>query len=500
MKYVCKHRLRIFTVILALLAAKVTDFTVAQDYPPVSDWQFLGPRAIAGPANSDGAGKLEAFAVNLSDSSVMYTAGGSGQGDDAPKSEAGIFKSTDGGTTWTATDSGLTDRTIDALWLSQADPRILVALSPNAGIFRSTDAGASWQIAEPWPASALAEDGGTIYVGAGGNGSLTSGIVASKDQGASWAVIQPTMSPVRAVAAGGGTVYAGLDDGTVLVRSNPSSSFAPVTPPVNNSSVWSITLNPAAPASAWVVESGNQDSPDLWETSDFGATWAPLSLPGAIRAQVLALQPASPATLYAGTDGAIFKSGDGGHNWTLLSALTWDVRFLYPWPDQPATLVVGSDQGLYWTTDGGESSQSLNGNISSSLLTSLAVNGTEILTVAQDYNPIASFDGGDHWQTLYGTAPPTGEGGSVVINPGNPAYQYVYSNVGLSVSSDGGQSLARAAQVPRTASAAIAVMASSPLIRCVPPRSTSQRPTASKRARIGDSPGERRHGRFATPC
>ena len=58
----------------------------------------------------------------------------------------------------------------------------------------------------------------------------------------------------------------------------------------------------------------------------------------------LAIDPATPATLYAGTYGGVFKSTDGGGNWHAVNTGLTDtpVRALAIDPATPATLYAGT--------------------------------------------------------------------------------------------------------------------------------------------------------------
>ena len=56
----------------------------------------------------------------------------------------GILRSSDGGNTWTAADTGLTDERITAIALDPRDPRILYAAAAGGGVFRSTDGARTW--------------------------------------------------------------------------------------------------------------------------------------------------------------------------------------------------------------------------------------------------------------------------------------------------------------------------------------------------------------------
>jgi hypothetical protein len=69
-------------------------------------WQAIGPRAIPNARSCDsanessllGAGKIQAFAMNLAQPSTMFAAGGVGPGSLGPASDAGIYTTVDGGT------------------------------------------------------------------------------------------------------------------------------------------------------------------------------------------------------------------------------------------------------------------------------------------------------------------------------------------------------------------------------------------------------------------
>ncbi len=56
----------------------------------------------------------------------------------------GVFKSTDGGGSWTAVNAGLTNLNINALAIARQTPTTLYAGTHGSGVFKSTDGGAIW--------------------------------------------------------------------------------------------------------------------------------------------------------------------------------------------------------------------------------------------------------------------------------------------------------------------------------------------------------------------
>jgi len=428
----------------------------------VANWKAIGPSAIGG-SSLPSAGKLQTFAVSNANPLLMYAAGSTQPA--TPYTEGGIYKTTNGGSTWAQKNTGLTDPTVNALWLDQSNTNIVLAGTNSAGIFRSTNGGAKWSLAGPAglmvPTSAFAQVGGTLYA------ATALGIETSTNTGITWSLLEPTSNAVLTLAAEGGMIYAGLNDEQVIIRS--ASGQWTITCPPNptgcpaNGTVMSIAINPTNPQNAFVVEWTGYKSPDIYVTQNAGGTWTalsdlancPLGPIGGQQAQALAFESVS-ATLYAGCDqysngnqSPIWLSSDFGSSWSqLTSDGAWDVRLIGTDVEGAAgNIVIGSDQGLYLSSNNGTTWQSLNGNITSSILYGVAVAGATILTTAQDYGPINSFNSGATWSSGEQPGLYAGEGGAVIFNPANPSYAYFFAG-GFFYSTDGGQTFTGVAALP----------------------------------------------------
>ena len=86
-----------------------------------------------------------------------------------------MWRSTDGGATWTESRAGMGAVNVQALLADAANPGTLYAAAWNKGVYRSTDAGRSWRLVggpPPHPdVIALALDAaapGRVLVGTGG--------------------------------------------------------------------------------------------------------------------------------------------------------------------------------------------------------------------------------------------------------------------------------------------------------------------------------------------
>jgi photosystem II stability/assembly factor-like uncharacterized protein len=84
---------------------------------------------------------VSAICVHPTNPDLIYIGTGDRDANDAPGQ--GVWLSTDGGQTWSASDSGMGDVKVGAMLIHPYGPDTLIAATDD-GIFRSEDAGASW--------------------------------------------------------------------------------------------------------------------------------------------------------------------------------------------------------------------------------------------------------------------------------------------------------------------------------------------------------------------
>ena len=234
-----------------------------------------------------------------------------------------LFRSTDGGQTWTA----LT--VTPAVTAFAADPRTAGTVyagtsfsggvfNPEAGaVYRSSDAGAHWAAGAGVRASVLAllvdpNSPAAVYAG------TTDGGWHSADGGATWSRVGPslplprvaalaaTSSPTRVFAGGEGGVFASADGGATWVSSG--SGIAPQV----------VTALAADPAGRTVYAATN--GAGVFRTTDGGGSWQAAS-GGLSDLHVFQLvaDPSGPGVLYAGTNAGVFRSVDAGVSWTAVN-------------------------------------------------------------------------------------------------------------------------------------------------------------------------------------
>jgi len=97
----------------------------------------------------------------------------------------------------------------------------------------------------------------------------------------------------------------------------------------------------------------------------------------------LAIDPATPTTLYAGTDGGVFKSTNGGGHWSAVNAglTNTNVRALAIDPVTPTTLYAGTGRGVFKSTNGGGHWSAVNTGLTNTDVRALAIDPATPTTI-----------------------------------------------------------------------------------------------------------------------
>lgn len=343
--------MRATAVCLALSAAAVAGVVSGQARlsPAGASWTSIGP---------DGGAVVSVLAVDPKTRSTIYA----GTSRFAPQGPSGgsVYRSVDSGASWTLSSAGLPSRVLTAFAIDPTNPSVLYAGTP-AGVFRSPDAAQSWTAANSGLTdigiSALAADPatpGTLYA------ATPSGVFKSVDGAATWTAANLGLQglAVQELAidpANSSTLYAGT--GTGVYRSPDGA--ASWTPAGNfpTAAVLALSIASGAPSAVYAGVSG-----DLLKSVDLGITWQSAKgdlAPGLLRA--VAAGPASTGVVYASVDGGagstVFRTADGGVRWAALSGGPASVAVLAIDPVSAATIYAGgvgvsrsADSGASWAT------------------------------------------------------------------------------------------------------------------------------------------------------
>jgi hypothetical protein len=180
---------------------------------------------------------------------------------DAGTQGAGVFKSTDGGVTWSAANSGLpANAIVQALAIDPSTPTTLYAgtgWNDVGGVFKSTDGGGTWSAADTGPSAAvysLAIDPSTprtLYAGTFGGG-----VFKSTDSGITWSAANTGLIAasvlVLAIDPGSSsTLYAGTDGDGVFKSTNSGGTWSAANTGLTVPVITSLAIDPSTPSTLY---------------------------------------------------------------------------------------------------------------------------------------------------------------------------------------------------------------------------------------------------------
>jgi photosystem II stability/assembly factor-like uncharacterized protein len=359
-------------------------------------WTFIGPQPINTPYTDPVvSGRVTALAIDPGNVNTVYLGGAQG----------GVWKTTNGGTTWTPLSDTQASTAIGSIALDPSNASTIYVGTGEenfsgdsyygAGILKSTDGGTTWmEFCGPFcgPVGQDGHYGGGAFIGglvvSPANGQILlaavallfkDGVYRSADGGNSWTrvlsgnpansvLFDPTNGNVAYASLGnpfsGGTesVFKSTDGGQNWTAANGTGTHV-----LNVTNAGRIVLA-MAPSSSTTLYAGIADVNTgnllgFYKTTDGAANWTQLTstpdycTPQCGYDQVIAVQPTNPNVVFAG--GAytttLVRSLDGGITWaTLQSAqnsgfVHADMHALAFFPDGN-TLYLGNDGGAYVTT------------------------------------------------------------------------------------------------------------------------------------------------------
>jgi len=297
-------------------------------------------------------GSIGAMAIAPSNPKVIYV----GTGDSAPRNTVltgeGMYKSIDGGKTWTFVGLGDT-HIISWIIVDPANPDVvyvaalghLFGPNPDRGVFKSTDGGKTWKK----------------------------------------------------------ILYVNDDTGAISMAMDPSN------PQVVYAAMWQMSR------AHWTFSSGGPGS-GIYKTTDGGANWTNIShrpgLPAGIFGKVgIAVAPSRPNVVYAliqagykGQAGALFRSNDAGENWTFvnnsmnITQRAFYYMNVYVDPKDPETIYL-PNVGVYVSHDGGKKLTALHPPHGDNHVLWINPNNPQIFIEGNDGGATVTQNGGKAWSS-----------------------------------------------------------------------------------------------------
>jgi hypothetical protein len=377
----------------------------------VSGWSLIGPSQTYLEFAGDNppfifSGRLTTIAVHPTNASIIYIGA----------AEGGVWKTVNGGTTWTP----LTDRqcslAMGSIAIDPVNPNIVYAGTGEqnyypisyygCGILRSSDGGATWT---QFSTSAFQTNFGgatiakvVIDATTAGSTSTTKlfaatsfGLYRSTNSGNTWAqvlagvasdvVIDPSNPMLVYVALG--NIGSGASNG-VYKSTDGGGTFSKLGGGLPTANIGGVTLDIArsTPATVYaaILNSSTSTILGIFKTTNGGTNWTQLTATGASCSSgsdgatcwfppYIAVDPINANTVYVGAR-ELFKSIDGGASFFEIDLtntqccgaveLFVDQHAFAFQPGNPNTIFAGGDDGIFESSDGGSTWTSLNTNLS----------------------------------------------------------------------------------------------------------------------------------------
>ena len=267
----------------------------------------------------------------------------------------GIYKSGDGGETWTQTGLKSSER-ISQIVVSPKNsdtvyacvPGALWSDSPDRGLYKTTDAGKSWSLA--LKGSNLSTGCSTIALDPTNPDIMFAGMWDFRRKG--WTFRSGGDGPEKPSGSG---LFHSTDGGTTWTELTPEANKGFPKKPYGRLAV---AIAPSNPKRVYVfVESTDSalfvsdDGGQTWEKRDKSTwmVWRPFYFANLI------VDPKNPDRVFK-TDGALIMSDDAGKSFATIGGFVGahgDVHAVWIDPTNPQTVIAGDDGGIWYSYNGG---------------------------------------------------------------------------------------------------------------------------------------------------
>lgn len=347
--------------------------------------------------NGPYGGQIRSIAIDPVSNTTLYVGG-----------YGGVYKSINGGTSWTAANTGFSYNAaphlvVNSVAVSRSNPSTLYAGELN-GVYKSIDAGASWSVAGVALIGARVltlaidpADSNKVFV------SANDGIYRSSDGGSNWVKSVSGLNGTTpySIAVAPGALYVGTNNGVFKsVDGGVSWAAANVGFVLSGSSnfTFSVVVDPQTPTTVYATP-----RQQAYKSVDGGAHWTVLGVSG----DYLAVDALSRDTLYVGGNSGLSRSTNGGASWTAVNtglsyanASTAVVQAVAVGSGAGGGVYVGTYGGVFRSSNGGGNWAASNAGLTNINITALVIDPLTPTTLyaGTSYSGVfKSTDGGASW-------------------------------------------------------------------------------------------------------
>ncbi len=300
----------------------------------------------------------------------------------------GLFATTNNGSSWSVVDTSGPLKYTNCL--SNIGESIFAGAS---AVYKSTDGGQTWSLSS----DGLPVKGTISSMIAVGKNLLASekggGIYLSTNNGRNWKYINQGMTnyTIHSFLVNGSNVFAGTDS-NVYISTNSGNSwdFASGGLPER------VYVN--ALTSIGSLLFCGTDSTGLYISSDSGTNWNPIT--SLRELQILTLS-VNGSDLYAGTPAGLFHSADNGKTWSSINNGLLGNRFINISGSGEKLYAVSDVGSVFSTIDGGRNWIEADSNLPSGAINGFSANGDNLLALFNHNNQLyASTNSGMAWTEI----------------------------------------------------------------------------------------------------
>ncbi|MDV7137477.1 glycosyl hydrolase [Maribacter sp. TH_r10] len=317
----------------------------------------------------------------------------------------GVWKTTDGGRSWSNISDGYFGGSIGAVEVAKSDPNVIYVgggektlrgnVSSGYGVWKTVDAGKTWTSAGLKNSRHVPRirihptDYNTVYAAVLGNiytPTQDRGIYKSTDGGKTWEK----------------KLFVNDQAGAVDL------TFDPNNPRILYASTWRAKRTP------YSLSSGG-DGSALWKSTDSGETWKEISKNEGFPKDTLGIigvtvSPKNSDRVWAIVEnkekGGLYRSDDGGNKWTQVNSerklrqRAWYYTRVYA-DTEDADVVYVLNVNYHKSTDGGKTFKTFNAPHGDHHDLWIAPENGQRMIIGDDGGAQISYDGGQTWSTYY---------------------------------------------------------------------------------------------------
>lgn len=363
--------------------AKAPTLTFDEKLYNALEWRSIGPYR----------GGRAAAVTGVPEKPNLYYMGSTG---------GGVWKTNDGGNTWTNISDGFFGSSIGSIAVSEWDNNVIYAgqgegtvrgnVSYGHGIWKSTDAGKTWNFSGLKESRHIPririhpKNPDVVYAAVLGDlfkSSQERGVYKSEDGGKNWKRV----------------LFANADAGAVDLCMDPNN------PRILYASMWRIRRTP------YSLESGG-DGSAIYKSTDGGETWKNISTNEGMPKGIwgisgISVSPVNSNRVFAmieNDNGGVYRSDDAGLTWKKMNddrnlrQRAWYYTKIYA-DTKDEDMVYVMNVSYHRSKDGGKTFQAYNAPHGDHHDFWIAPEDNQRQAIADDGGAQISFDGGENWST-----------------------------------------------------------------------------------------------------